>query len=94
VRGELLAISHFFPPDDVPNRQVIENAGIATMVYKTSAIESFESAGWRVELQNRCVGRALPTPESALFEGARADGLPVAPTELEWSLLRATGAPG
>ena len=60
------------------------------MLYRESAMERFSSAGWEVVLENRCIAEALPTPESDLLEGARADGLPVAPTELEWCVIRGT----
>jgi uncharacterized protein YbaR (Trm112 family) len=90
VDGTMLAISHFFPLDDELNKEVIEDAGLGPLLYRQSAVERFVSAGWCVDLENTCVAKALPTPASTVIEGARADGLPVAPTELEWCVLRAS----
>jgi uncharacterized protein YbaR (Trm112 family) len=89
VDGTLLAISHFFPMDDEPNREVLQAFGLDALLHREAALERFSSAGWEVALENRCIAEALPTPESDLLEGARADGLPVAPTELEWCVIRA-----
>lgn len=89
VGGTVLAISHFFPAEDDLNRAIIEEAGIEAFVYKDSLLKHFSSSEWHVKLENVCVAKALPTPESDIFDGARADGLPVAPTELEWCTVRA-----
>jgi uncharacterized protein YbaR (Trm112 family) len=88
--GTFLAISHFFPVEDESNRKAIEAAGLDPLLYRQSAMQQFASAGWSVSVENACVAQSLPTPASTLFEGARADGLPVAPTQLEWCVLRAT----
>ncbi|MGD2252933.1 MAG: methyltransferase domain-containing protein [Anaerolineales bacterium] len=90
VGGTLLAITHFFPEDDEPNRQVIEDAGLDAFNYQDSALRYFGESGWIPIIENACTSPALPTPESTIFEGARADGLPVAPTELKWCTIRAT----
>lgn len=92
VGGTMLAISHFFPVDDGPNKQVIEDAGLDGLLYRRSALRHFAFAGWSADVENTCIATALPTPASTILEGARADGLPVAPTELEWCVLRATSA--
>jgi len=89
ISGTFLAISHFYPEEDEENRKVIEEAGIGAFIYKESALQYFSSTGWSVKVENSCVARALPTPASTIFEGARADGLPVAPTKLEWCTIRA-----
>ena len=89
ISGTLLAVSHFFPQDDDANRKVIEDAGIDAFVYKASALKHFSSTGWNVKIENSFMARSLPTPPSIIFEGARADGMPVAPTELEWCTIRA-----
>jgi len=89
ISGTLLAVSHFYPEDDVANRKVIEEAGIGAFVYKDSALKHFSTIGWNVKVKNSYMAKALPTPPSTIFEGARSDGLPVAPTELEWCTLRA-----
>jgi len=89
IDGTLLAITHFFPEDDEANRQVIEDAGIEAFVYYKSALRYLDEADWLAKVENICTGPALPTPPSTIFEGARADGLPVAPTELTWGTIRA-----
>ncbi len=65
------------------------DAGLDPLLYRESALKHFASAGWKVVLENTCMGEALPTPPSKILEGASADGLPVAPTELEWCVIRA-----
>lgn len=89
ISGTLLAVSHFYPEEDNANRKVIEEAGIGAFIYKESALRHFSATGWSVKIENSYVTRVLPTPPSVIFEGARADGLPVAPTELEWCTIRA-----
>jgi len=42
-----------------------------------------------VDVKNARIGAAQPTPKSEVLEGASVDGLPVAPTDLEWCVLRA-----
>jgi len=88
VSGTFLAISHFFPIEDDQNHAVIKQAGIEAFVYKESAIHYFSETGWKIKIENSCIAKALPTPESEIFEGARADKLPVAPTQLEWCTIR------
>lgn len=87
VAGEFLAISHFFPDDDVENAEMIKKFGLETFLFKNSALECFERAGFQVELVNVCQGKALPTPQSRLIPGAGIDVLPVAETELTWCTL-------
>ena len=89
VSGTLLAISHFFPEEDELNRKVIAEAGIEAFIYKGSALQHFSAIGWNAKVENSCMARALPTPASDIFEGARADGLPVAPTVLEFCTIHA-----
>jgi hypothetical protein len=67
---------------------VIEGAGIDAFVYKESTVEHFSARDWEINIENACMAKAIPTPESEIFEGARADGLPVAPTTLEWCTIR------
>jgi uncharacterized protein YbaR (Trm112 family) len=92
LEGDLLAISHFFPAEDMANRRLIEEISLDALLYRESAVEHFRAAGWDLQIENTCVSAAEPTPESVIFEGARADGLPVAPTELEWCVLHAVSA--
>lgn len=91
VRGTFLAISHFFPEEDYLNRDVIEEYGIEAFVYKGSTLKYYSSTGWNAKIENACMAKALPTPVSEIFDGERADGLPVYPTELEWCTIRAEG---
>jgi hypothetical protein len=91
VAGTFLSISHFFPRDDELNRKVIRKAGLEALLYRQTALEHFSEAGWDVEVKNICECEARPTPPSDVLEGARADGLPVADTRLEWCVLQATG---
>ena len=88
VKGTFLAISHFFPEKDDENHALIKQAGIEAFVYKESALEHFSAAGWKTKIENACIANALPTPESEIFEGVRADGLPVAPTKMEFCTIR------
>lgn len=89
VSGIFMAISHFFPMEDDLNRDVIKEAGIEAFVYKESTLQYFSSNGWNPKIENSCMAKALPNPVSEIFDGARVDGLPAAPTELEWCTIRA-----
>ena len=88
VKGTFLAISHFFPEKDDENHALIKQAGIEAFVYKESALKHFSAAGWKTKIESTCIANALPTPESEIFEGVRADGLPVAPTKMEFCTIR------
>jgi uncharacterized protein YbaR (Trm112 family) len=90
VKGEFLAISHFYPEDDEVNAKVIHEAKLDPLLYRRSALRHFAEAGWHVEMKNVRVAKAEPTPPSVNLEGARPDGLPVAGTNLEWCVLLAT----
>ncbi len=86
--GTFLGISHFFPPEDQKNREVIAGAGLEPFLYRDSLLDQFGGFDWTVSLEACCRSEALPTLESEIIPGARADGLPAAPTELEWCLVR------
>ncbi|MDQ3855518.1 MAG: hypothetical protein M3281_03895, partial [Chloroflexota bacterium] len=90
VSGELLAICHFYPEDDGVNGEAIEAAGLGQMLYRDRLLEALADAGWRASVESVCTGRAAPTPEGVLLEGARIDRLPLAPTTLEWCVLVCT----
>ena len=92
ISGTLLAVSHFYPENDDTNRKAIKDAGLEAFTFKESALQYFSASGWSAKIENSYAARALPTPPSVIFEGARADSLPVAPTELEWCTLRASAA--
>ena len=86
VSGEFLSIAHFFEEDDEVNGAVIQQAGLAELLYRAPALAQFENVGWQVEELSICVGPASPTPASAVLDGFRIDGLPVADTILTWCL--------
>jgi uncharacterized protein YbaR (Trm112 family) len=91
--GTFLAVSHFYPEPDRANGRAIRAAKLETMSYRRTAMEAFAGAGWHVEIANACSGRALPTPDAVVLEGATIDSLPVAETTLEWCVLAATPRP-
>lgn len=85
--GKFLAIMHFFPAEEPGNRKIIEELGLADLLYLNRALEIFEQAGWHAKVKNTCKGPAKPTPTSINLEGAGIDALPAAETELEWGLI-------
>ena len=87
VSGTLLAVSQFYPEDDAANGAAIHSARLETMLYRQATLAAFAAAGWRVTLEDRCLGHAEPTPVGVIIEGAGIDGLPVAATTLEWGIL-------
>jgi uncharacterized protein YbaR (Trm112 family) len=87
VSGTFMALHHFYPENDEANGEVIRQAGLATLLYRRSALAGFVEAGWQVAAANPCAGRALPTPTGVVLEGAGIDGLPVAETTMEWCVL-------
>ena len=89
VGGQFLAISHFFPPEDVANGRLIREFGMEGLLFREALLAQFAVAGWQVEVGNARVARAEPTPASELLDGARVDGLPVAETDLEWCVVAA-----
>jgi ubiquinone/menaquinone biosynthesis C-methylase UbiE len=90
VSGRLLAISLFYPEDDIPNAAAIRAAGRSTMLFQRDALEAFAAAGWQAILDNICKGPTHPTPVGKVLEGVGIDGLPVADTILEWGVLVAS----
>jgi uncharacterized protein YbaR (Trm112 family) len=87
VGGTLLAISYFYPEADTSNRAAVEATPGGALLYRRTALEQLAAAGWQVEAVPVCSGAAAPTPRSVLLDGATIDGLPVAATVLEWSVL-------
>jgi ubiquinone/menaquinone biosynthesis C-methylase UbiE/uncharacterized protein YbaR (Trm112 family) len=85
-----MAISTFYPEDDEVNRKVIQEAGLAQMFYRRTALEEFEKADWIIQVENTCVGEEHPAPPGVVIEGARVDVLPVQSTYLEWCVLMGT----
>jgi hypothetical protein len=87
IEGEFLSIMILYPEDDEANREAIRELGVEPFHYRESTLEAFARAGFDVSLENVREGRALPTPKSALINGAGIDGLPVAETVLTWATL-------
>ncbi len=87
VAGEFLAISFFFPTEDEVNAAAIRQAGLATFLFRDSALAQFRAARWQVEIANSCTGIARPTPPGVILEGASIDAIPVSETTLEWCVL-------
>ncbi|MCL6430748.1 MAG: methyltransferase domain-containing protein [Anaerolineae bacterium] len=87
VAGTFLAITHFYPEEDEANGRLIREAGLASFLYRRSALEEFAAAGWQVEIASSQRATAAPTPRGEVLEGAGIDALPVAETSLEWCLL-------
>lgn len=85
--GTLYAVTYFFPPDDAANRAALVDAGLDALAFRAATLEAFSAAGWQATLENTRRGHAEPTPRGVLIEDAVVDGLPVAPTELEWCVL-------
>ncbi|HSB89556.1 MAG TPA: Trm112 family protein [Anaerolineales bacterium] len=86
LSGTFLAISHFYPPAD-GNADAIREAGLADHLYSESAERLLKRADLRVQTHNSCQGSASPTPVGQVLEGAQIDSLPVADTQLQWSVL-------
>ena len=89
VAGVFLAISHFYAESDEANASAIRAAQLDALLYRRSALQQYLEAGWEVAVKNARIGAVQPTPKSDVLEGASVDSLPVAPTDLEWCVLRA-----
>lgn len=85
--GTLYAVTYFFPPDDATNRAALADTGLDALAFRAAALEAFHAAGWQATLENVRTGHAEPTPRGVLIADAVVDGLPVAPTALEWCVL-------
>ena len=89
ISDRFLGISHFYPENDA-NRATIDRYGLADMIYKERLIGRLSQAGFRVDILNRCQGKAKPTAVGEVVRGAHIDGLPVAEVDLEWCVLQAS----
>ncbi len=89
LSGTFLAISHFYPPAD-KNEEAIRSAGLADHLYLESVMNAMQRAHLKVRALNLCQGSSSPTPVGQVIEGAQIDSLPVADTELQWSVLEVT----
>lgn len=86
LSGRLLAVTHFYPPED-GNAPVIHELGLEGSLYRERVAQALREAGFASDFASVCRGQALPTPEGVILAGARVDGLPVEATELEWCVL-------
>jgi hypothetical protein len=88
VSRRLLAIHQLYPEGD-GNAEAISALGLERLVYRGPFLEALAGGGWDAELVFECRARALPTPVGVVLEGAAIDGLPVAPTEIDWVVVEA-----
>lgn len=88
VGGRLLAIHQLYPERD-GNEERIRQLGMEQLAYRAPFLDALRVAGWDASVVFESRARALPTPPSELFGGARVDGLPVAPTEIDWVVVEA-----
>jgi uncharacterized protein YbaR (Trm112 family) len=86
VRGEFLAISHFYPESDDAHRPALQEN---PLLARSETLKRFREAGWRATVSNTCSGRADPTPRGQVLDGFGVDGLPLAPVDLEWGVVLA-----
>ncbi len=76
VSKMFLAVSTFYDEDDEANTAAIRQFEMEQAVFENQVLAAFETAAWQVEVMNRGVAIAQPTPKSELL-GAGIDGLPV-----------------
>ena len=87
VRGQFLAISHFYSDEDEVHAMALRQAGLSPLIFRNAAVRGFIAAGWKVEVVNECAGMARPTPRSRVLGGAQIDRFPVQETDIEWCVL-------
>lgn len=90
VSGELLAVHHFFRPQDDENAALIGEFGLETLLFEERLLAALAEAGWQAHISQRTPARAVPTPASALIPELRLDGLPVKETTVDWCVLVAS----
>ena len=90
VSGVFLATTIFYPEDGGPNADMIRQLKLESLLYRRSAIQEFEEAGFSVKVYNSTLARARPTPPGVIMHEVRPDRLPVTETELECCTLVAT----
>jgi hypothetical protein len=88
VSGSLLAIHQLYPEGDA-NSEAIAGMGLGRLLYREPFFAELADAGWEAEVVFECRAKALPTPVGVILEGAAIDGLPVAPTEIDWLVVEA-----
>jgi hypothetical protein len=88
VSGRLLAIHQLYPEGDA-NAAAISELGLSRLLYREAFFGALTEAGWDADVVFECRARALPTPVGEVLEGAAIDGLPIAPTEIDWLVVEA-----
>jgi hypothetical protein len=88
VSGRLLAIHQLYPEGDA-NADAIRAMRLDSLLYREPFLAALADAGWKAEVVFECGARALPTPVGVVLEGAAVDGLPAAPTEIDWVVVEA-----
>lgn len=92
ISGRFMAISLFGQEDDLATVEFLYKNGLADFGTRSKALNSFKKLGWNFSVQNAIRVRALPTPKSALIEGAGIDAIPLTETVLEWCTMVAEPA--
>lgn len=90
VRDEFMAISLFYPEEEGPNSRMIRQLKLDSLMFRSSALEAFEEAGFGVRAHNARKVTARPTPNGEIMSEVQPDRLPVEETEVEWCTLIAT----
>ena len=70
-------------------REQAFEALLERLLYREPFLEGLAEAGWDANVVFECRAKALPTPVGVVLEGSAIDGLPVAPTEIDWIVLEA-----
>jgi SAM-dependent methyltransferase len=87
VSGRLLAIHMLYPEGDA-NAEAIAAMRLERLLYREPFLDGLAAAGWDARVVFECRAKALPTPVGEVLQSA-IDGLPVAPTEIDWVVVEA-----
>lgn len=87
VRDEFMAISLFYPEEEGPNSEMIHRLKLDPLMFRSSALQQFEEAGFSVRVHNSQKVTARPTPKGEIMSEVQPDRLPVVETEVEWCTL-------
>lgn len=92
VNGKFIAVSHFYPEDDLENGAVINELGVTEMLFRNRLLTHFRNAEWTVEVKNNISIKTNAMPTGIVLEGAKVDPLPAYDTCLDWCILSASNA--
>ena len=92
VNGKFIAVSCFYPEDDLENGAVIKEGGLTEMLYRNRLLMHYSIANWTIEVKNLCSIKTNASPTGIVLEGAKVDPLPAYDTCLDWCILSATNA--